>query len=215
MTGNNILNLFHGFFRNLLQIFSWKNLRWHVLAIILTYLIFMSGIDRGYYNFFRHSFLYPVSFSAAILGSLVPLLFPLMLFLVASLKNNSKLFNTAFATGQAAMLGSLISSFYKSLTGRGYPPHLDFHFSWFQGGFFWGWPSSHTMIAFAMTVTLIYLYPENKRLKFFAWVYAFYMGLFVAISIHWFSDFIAGAIIGSVIGVVVGKSFQSRFLILK
>jgi len=26
-------------------------------------------------------------------------------------------------------------------------------------------------------------------------------------TIHWFSDFVAGAIIGSVIGTVVGKSF--------
>jgi uncharacterized protein YcfJ len=26
-------------------------------------------------------------------------------------------------------------------------------------------------------------------------------------TIHWFSDFVAGAIIGSVIGAVVGKSF--------
>jgi membrane-associated phospholipid phosphatase len=26
-------------------------------------------------------------------------------------------------------------------------------------------------------------------------------------TIHWFSDFVAGAIFGSVIGVVVGKSF--------
>jgi membrane-associated phospholipid phosphatase len=26
-------------------------------------------------------------------------------------------------------------------------------------------------------------------------------------TIHWFSDFLAGAIIGTVVGVVVGKSF--------
>jgi len=27
-------------------------------------------------------------------------------------------------------------------------------------------------------------------------------------TIHWFSDFVAGAIIGAVIGAVVGKSFS-------
>jgi membrane-associated phospholipid phosphatase len=29
-------------------------------------------------------------------------------------------------------------------------------------------------------------------------------------TIHWFSDFVAGAIIGSVIGAVVGRSFDSQ-----
>jgi len=38
--------------------------------------------------------------------------------------------------------------------------------------------------------------------------YAFYVGVDVSISIHWFSEFVAGAIIGSLIGAVVGKSFK-------
>ncbi len=29
-------------------------------------------------------------------------------------------------------------------------------------------------------------------------------------TIHWFSDFMAGAIVGSVIGTVVGKSFEGN-----
>jgi len=40
-------------------------------------------------------------------------------------------------------------------------------------------------------------------------LYAFYVGIGVSLTIHWFSDFAAGAIIGSVIGAVVGKSFGS------
>ena len=38
--------------------------------------------------------------------------------------------------------------------------------------------------------------------------YAFYVGVGVSISIHWFSEFVAGAIIGSLIGAMVGKSFK-------
>jgi membrane-associated phospholipid phosphatase len=37
--------------------------------------------------------------------------------------------------------------------------------------------------------------------------YSLYVGIGVSMTIHWFSDFIAGAIIGTVVGVVVGKSF--------
>ena len=41
-------------------------------------------------------------------------------------------------------------------------------------------------------------------------LYAFYVGLGVSVTIHWFSEFVAGAIIGSVIGAVVGRGFKTR-----
>jgi membrane-associated phospholipid phosphatase len=41
-------------------------------------------------------------------------------------------------------------------------------------------------------------------------LYAFYIGIGVSMTIHWFSDFAAGAIVGSVIGAVVGRSFQEN-----
>ena len=61
-----------------------------------------------------------------------------------------------------------------------------------------------------MSVCLITLYPNNKLLMILALIYAFYVGLGVSVSIHWFSEFVAGAIIGSVIGVVVGRSFREK-----
>ena len=40
-----------------------------------------------------------------------------------------------------------------------------------------------------------------------------YVGIGVSLTIHWFSDFVAGVIFGSVIGIVVGKSFfKDKFL---
>jgi len=39
-------------------------------------------------------------------------------------------------------------------------------------------------------------------------IHAFYIGLSVSMTIHWFSDFVAGAIIGTLVGVVVGRSFS-------
>jgi F0F1-type ATP synthase assembly protein I len=38
--------------------------------------------------------------------------------------------------------------------------------------------------------------------------YALYVGIGVSMTIHWFSDFVAGAIIGTMIGTVVGTSFS-------
>jgi membrane-associated phospholipid phosphatase len=58
-----------------------------------------------------------------------------------------------------------------------------------------------------MAIALITLFPKNTAIKVTALLYAFYVGLSVSVSIHWFSDFAGGIIIGSVIGMVVGKTF--------
>ena len=85
-----------------------------------------------------------------------------------------------------------------------------FQFGFLRGGVFWGWPSSHTTIAFAMMLCLVALYPKNRWLMVGALLYAFYVGFAVSVTIHWLSEFVAGAIIGSVIGIVVGRSFRDR-----
>jgi hypothetical protein len=63
-----------------------------------------------------------------------------------------------------------------------------------------------------MSVCLIALFPKNKILIGVGLVYAFYVGLSVSVSIHWLSEFVAGAIIGSVIGNVVGRCFRERLV---
>jgi membrane-associated phospholipid phosphatase len=61
-----------------------------------------------------------------------------------------------------------------------------------------------------MAATVIALYPLRKKIAISAAVYALYIGLGVSVTIHWFSDFIAGAIIGTVIGLVVATSYRKR-----
>ncbi|HTE48387.1 MAG TPA: phosphatase PAP2 family protein, partial [Candidatus Paceibacterota bacterium] len=74
----------------------------------------------------------------------------------------------------------------------------------------WGWPSSHATIAFAVATTLFVLYPKNLAVRILALLSAFYIGIGVSMSIHWFSDFISGAILGSLIGFIVGRAFLAR-----
>jgi hypothetical protein len=59
-----------------------------------------------------------------------------------------------------------------------------------------------------MAVTVFRLYPNQKWLGRLAIGYAFYIGLGVSMTIHWFSDFVAGALIGTVVGIVVATSFS-------
>jgi membrane-associated phospholipid phosphatase len=58
-----------------------------------------------------------------------------------------------------------------------------------------------------MAVTLFRLFPKQRWLGYVAITYALFIGIGVSMTIHWFSEFLAGAIIGTAIGAVVGKSF--------
>jgi membrane-associated phospholipid phosphatase len=218
--------LFYRLPRNVVRIFSGRNLLWHALAIGLTAVIVMSGGDWSYYVVTRSDVIQRLVFPAIMAGTFLPLMLPLALLLAGEYGKNRPLKTTGWALGQAALLGYLIASTYKACTGRIPPPwhwHLattaatdmvdtshGFQFGFLRGGIFWGWPSGHTTVAFATMICLATLYPKNKPLVCVALLYAFYVGLSVSVSIHWCSEFVAGAIIGSVIGSVVGRSFKGK-----
>jgi len=220
--------LFYRFPRNFVAIFSGRNLLWHAAAIGLTIAIVTSGGDWAYYRWTRAAEFSVLARPALRLGMLMPVLWPLALLVAGLASKNRRLITTAWALGQAALLAYLITSCYKAITGRRPPPFhggfrepamnvsavIDsshgFQFGFLKGGIFWGWPSGHTTVAFSMALCLTMLYPKNKIVVLGALLYAFYVGLAVSVTIHWVSEFAAGAIIGSVIGMTVGKSFRTE-----
>ncbi len=202
--------------KNIIGCFKKPLIIGHVVAIFLTYIIVVSGFDWWYFISTRNTTLNALFFPAIIIGGIFPLIIPLCLLALGKTFRNKRTEITAWALGQAVIIGSFISSTYKAFTGRVQPnlydtilnSSRDFRFGFFRHGIFWGWPSSHTTIAFAMTFTLIALYPKNKLVKYLSLIYAFYIGFGVSLSIHWLSEFVAGAFIGAMIGLVVGKSFK-------
>ena len=205
--------------RNILLSFRGRNLFWLILAIGATLVIVNSGFDWIYFKATRPFARYV--FSAVILGSRVPVLFPIGAYIVGSLRKNQRAIYTAYSTAQTAVIGLFIASFYKAFTGRPGLRHSlrtlvdtsrEFRFGFLKGGVFFGWPSSHTTIAFAMAAVIWKLYPGSKVTRCIALLYALYIGVGVSMTIHWFSDFVAGAIIGTVIGATVGNAFEERLL---
>jgi membrane-associated phospholipid phosphatase len=201
--------------RNLTGCFKGWKLAWHLVAILLTFILVMSGFDWRYCLATRNPALRSWMWPAVIIGGLLPICLPLLLLAFGFLAKSTKTILTGWAVAQAELLGALIVVAYKAFTGRAHPAHnvgADlshvFRFGFLRGGVFWGWPSSHTTIAFAMAVTVFTLHPKYWWLSLATILYAFYVGVGVSMTIHWFSDFAAGAIIGSVIGTVVGKSFS-------
>ncbi|MEK7673248.1 MAG: phosphatase PAP2 family protein [Patescibacteria group bacterium] len=205
------------FATNLLNSFNLKNLPYHLIAILLTYIIVTSGFDWLYYISTQNPTLQSVLWPAVVIGSLGTLILIVSLLFISFVTGNAKLWNTTKALIQAALLALIISSFYKALTGRSHPGELGldnstiFQFGWWRGGVFWGWPSGHTTTAFALGTTAYFLYPKSK-FKYLATLYAFYIGIGISVNIHWFSDFIAGAIFGTIIGKTVGKCYSQNNL---
>ena len=155
-------------------------------------------------------------FPAVIIGQGVPMMLPLLLLLTGMVLEHPRTVRVAWAIGQAAFIGWFISSCYKAVTGRDPRPHSIandtshvFRFGLLRHGIFWGWPSSHTAVAFAMAVTMIMLFPQKSSVRAVVILYALYIGTGVSMTIHWFSDFVARALIGTAIGTTVGKSFSS------
>ena len=200
--------------RNILDCFKGRMIIWHITAIVLTFLLVTSGFDWLYFANTRNPILRSWMFPAVVIGGLLPIALPLSLLAIGRIRKSVGITLAAWAVGQAELIGAFVAAAYKAFTGRAHPSHgvgADlshvFHFGFLRGGVFWGWPSSHTTIAFAMAVTLFRLFPKRRWLGCLAITYALYVGVGVSTTIHWFSDFSAGAIIGTVIGAVVGKSF--------
>jgi membrane-associated phospholipid phosphatase len=200
--------------RNIIGCFKGRKILGHLIAIVLTVVLVSSGFDWRYFLSTRSPVLRAWMFPAVPLGALLPVLLPLALLALGSLAGSARFRLIGWAVGQAGLVGALLAAAYKAVTGRAHPSHYPgadlshtFRFGFLRGGVFWGWPSSHTTIAFAMAVTIFTLFPNRKWLRCVAIAYALYVGIGVSMTIHWFSDFLAGAILGTVIGVVVGKSF--------
>ena len=221
--------LFYRLPRNIIAIFSGRNLAWHPLAIVLTIIILESGFDWTWHLWTRDETFLWLARPAIILGGLIPILGIPSLLLAGWVARNQPFRTGGWTLGQAALLGYVISSSYKAFTGRipppfsmrfhgemlGHGPLVDtshgFQLGFLRGGIFWGWPSGHATVAFAMTTCLIALWSRHKPWSFLLLLYPLYVGLSVSVTIHWFSEFVAGAIIGSVIGTVVGNSFKDRY----
>jgi membrane-associated phospholipid phosphatase len=188
---------------------------WHLTAVVLTLILVVSGLDWQVFLYTRSPTLRSWLWPAVSIGGLLPIALPLLLFLLGCVTRNNPTRLIAWAIGQAELIAGMVAAGYKAITGRAHPAHgvgTDlthvFRFGLLRGGVFWGWPSSHTTIAFAMAVTVFRLFPKQRWLGYLAISYAFYIGFGVSMTIHWLSDFVAGALIGTVVGVVVGTSFS-------
>ena len=203
------------FFRDIKRIFSGRNLIWHALVIVLTYCIVVFGVDRWIIQTFHGNGVKVFGFGAGMIGFVLPIAAPLIFFAVGALRKSTVLIRNGWLLAEAEIIALLTSFFYKAFTGRPGPSELFgvtpvdtshvFKFGFLRGGVFWGWPSSHTCVAFAVSITLFLLY-RSRPLRVAVIFWAFLVGFGASVGFHWLSDAIAGGIIGTVVGVVAARA---------
>ena len=208
--------LLRNFLRHFYQLFTPPLLFIQIIPIIGTYIIVTSGFDWWYFVTVHDHLLYPYLRPALLIGFLIPAVLPIVALLYGAFAKRDGIVKIGFALLESAALGWLVSALYKSLTGRIQPPHSllvdtshQFNFGFMEHGIFWGWPSSHTTVAFATMTALYLVLPKKyKWVGFMGLLYALYVGIAVSFQIHWFSEFFAGMIFGSLVGYVVSKSYS-------
>lgn len=215
--------MFHAFSKSLpgifLQCWKWFNLPWHFVAIVLTYGLVTSGFDWWYFKQTRSELFHPFVFAAGIGGFFVPVLVPVTLYVAGEFKARKDFMLAASSAAKAVVLASVIAAFYKAFTGRIQPEFLtqtssidiskNFNFGFLEHGIFWGWPSSHTAVAFALAFSLMLSFPQSRIVRYAAVLYMLLIALGASVGFHWFSDVLAGAIIGTMIGIVANRHGRS------
>jgi len=204
--------------RNFLASFTYKKLWLHLTAILFTYIIVAYGLDWWWYTHTQALGASMYFIPALSLGFFLPMLFPLYVILKGLWKKSRALYLGGFGLLQASLLGVLVSWLYKAFTGRIPPTQASllaaaqssgFQFGWLRGGVWWGWPSSHATVAFALSVAFATMYYKKHRTaSLFMLVFALYIAVSVSTNVHWFSEAVAGILIGTAVGISVGTYWR-------
>lgn len=214
-----IRDFLHRIVSNVIAVFRRKNLLWHGLAMVLTIALVVSGADWWFFEHTRSDVFYVLIMGAGIGGFFIPVIVPVGIYFWGEFSKNRALMIMGAAAGQAAIIAYMVSILYKIVTGRTQPEFLthysavditrDFHFGFWQNGIFWGWPSSHTAVAFAVSFAIIFL-TRATAVRATALCYALFIALGAGVGFHWLSDVVAGAIFGILVASVVAKSVRAR-----
>ncbi len=212
-------NFGHKIVQNFISVYRGKKLVWHVLTVALTAAFVMSGADWWFFEVTRSEYFYWIIMAAGVGGFFTPVIIPLAIYLYGEFRARRDLMNMGAAAGQASVIAYIISIAYKAVTGRVEPEFLtthsmidnsrDFNFGFLEYGVFWGWPSSHTAVAFAGAFAIVFL-TRNTAVRAIALLYALFIATGAAIGFHWLSDVAAGAILGVLVASVVAGSFKKR-----
>ncbi|NUN99438.1 MAG: phosphatase PAP2 family protein [Saprospiraceae bacterium] len=187
--------------------------------------LMFSGVDWWWARVsWQYLFLQYAGIPSVFIGIILPVALPLYFYL--NRKNQPRYGLLAAVSFRAFLWAWGLSTLLKSFTNRvPREPFEDlgttdfsqqFRFGFLQGNNLWeslieGFPSGHTMTAFAMSYGILPFLTSRKS-KIWAIVYAVYIGLGVSVTVHWLSDAVTGGLTGYMIGYfVASKKYPENF----
>jgi membrane-associated phospholipid phosphatase len=199
-----LIDFADGILKGIINIYRNHNALWHLFAAGATFALVFSGFDWWFFSVTRGDVSNTLGMTAGLLGFFVPIAIPLWLYIAGKVKKNRDLIRISLSVVQAGVIAMFVIAVYKAFTGRVEPEFLA------AVAIFWGWPSSHTGVAFAMSVFLALRYRRKVWVGALAMIYSSFIAVGAAVSFHWFSDVFAGIIIGSLIGYVIYKGDKTK-----
>jgi len=203
--------------KSMKRTFIWSSILFFV-AIVITYLSVVTDFDWKYFQFLKnYNLLQKILFPAVMIGGFLPMILSLMVMILFWKFRSRNWFKKMIKIFFALVFAVIIDSILKSITGRPAPSMavglIDnsqiFKFGFMRGGIFWGWPSEHAMVAFAMSTVFAKLNSSKWYWPLLAYLYGFYIATGVSLRIHWFSDALSGVLIGYAIGLLI-VNFKSK-----
>lgn len=184
-----------------------------VVAACATPILIFSGMDWEWAKLsYQYLVLQYIGIPSVFIGMIIPFVWPLYLYLNQNKEASYGL--KARVLGRAFLAAWGFSTILKAFTNRvPREPFEDlglidfsqqFRFGWLQGNNLWeslieGFPSGHTMTAFAMSFAIRPFLASSKAQNGVV-IYALYIGLGVSFTVHWLSDAVAGGLIGYALG---------------
>jgi len=192
-----------------------------------TWMFIETGLDWEWNRIaYNHVWMPKVGEFGNIIGYVVPVLTPIVLYSTGFSVKDEKLQLAGLALTQSLALTMFYQLSLKMITGRTMPGITDGwdsslskrssrtddfsgEFNWFNLNIIGGWPSGHVANAFAAAATLAQVYHDNIWLKVSAYSYASLVGVLMSVYDHWASEVIAGVLIGLAVGTTVGRSYRN------
>lgn len=194
-----------------------------VLAFGLTPLFILSGIDwawaKGSETWIWMQYL---GLPAVFIGLITPIALPVWYYRKRGLglthvqRAKAAFYGFVMAWGASTMLKAFTNRLprepFEALGSLDFSS--SFRFGFLQGANLWeslieGYPSGHTMTAFAMSVAL-FPFLQTRQAKRWALLYALYIGWGVSVTVHWLSDAVAGGLIGVSIGILISTYLKDK-----
>src|SRR3989338_10771053 len=96
-----------------LAVYRGDSIFYHIAAVVLTYVLVVSGFDWYFFEVTRSPYFYPLTMAAGVGGFFVPVLVPIGMYVAGGIRKNAPPLASATGGAQAGVVAWVVSSFFQ------------------------------------------------------------------------------------------------------